>query len=164
MKLTQGLIPILTGYFLSSKQYPGTFFSFAYNLLMISPPYGEDAPKALTTLISGVTIFYRLIVMPDIARPTFLNAVNLLTSLDNLGINLIFGSPTKLNHTHIRHLTTHLTRETGVGPPGGRGGTCSAVAVTLRVQMNSARWHGDNVSSHSVGRWRHDGHSIPFKV
>jgi len=38
-----------------------------------------------------------------------------------------------------------------------------AVAVTLRVQMNSDRWRGDDVSSYSVGRWRHDGPSIPFK-
>ena len=56
---------------------------------MISPLYGEDAPKILTTLISEVTIFYRLVVMPDFATPTFLNAVNLLTSLGNLGINLV---------------------------------------------------------------------------
>jgi len=105
--------------------------------------------------------------MPDFATPTFLNAVNLLTSLDNLGINLIFGLPTKLNHVHIRHLTNNQpdgTRVLCVGLPGGHGGTCSAVAVTLRVQMNSARWRGDDVSSHSVGRWRHDGPSIPFKV
>ena len=77
-----------------------------------------------------------------------------------------------LNHAHIRHLTTHLTRDTGVMCwPRGHVGTCSAVhiisgavAVTLRVQMNSARWRGDDVSSHSIGRWRPDGSSIPFKV
>jgi len=117
-------------------------FSFAYILLMISPLYGENAPKILTTLISGVRIFYRLIVMTDFATPTFLNAVNLLTSLDNLGFNLIFGLPTKLNHAHIRHLTNNPpdgTRVLCVGLPGAHGGTCSAVAVTLRVQMNSAR-------------------------
>jgi len=36
--------------------------------------------------------------------------------------------------------------------------------LELRVQMDSARWRGDDVSSHSVGRWRLDGPSIPFKV
>ena len=54
---------------------------------MISPPNGEDDPKILTTITSGVTIFYRLIVMPDFVTPTFLNAVNYLTRLDNLGMN-----------------------------------------------------------------------------
>jgi len=57
---------------------------------------------------------YRLRTMADFATPTFLNAVNLLTSLDNLGISLIFGLPTKLYHAHIQHLKTHLTRDTGV--------------------------------------------------
>jgi len=132
---------------------------------MISSPYGEDAPEILTTLISGMTIFYRLIVMPDFATPTFLNAVNLLTSLGNLGINSTFGLLTKLNHAHIRQLRTHLTGDTGVmywPTRGARAVQC--VAVTFRVQMNSARWRGDDVSSHFVGRWRHDGPSIPFKV
>jgi len=97
---------------------------------MILPPYGEDAPKILTTLISGVTIFYRLLVMADFATPTFLNAVNLLTSLDDVGINLIFGLPTKLDHAHIRHLTTHLTRDRGVGLPGGNVQCCRCDAAS----------------------------------
>jgi len=106
-------------YILSSRQYPGTFFSFAYILLMISPPYGRDTPTILTTLISGVTIFYRPIMMPDFATPTFFNAVNLLTSLDNRGIHFIFGLPTRLNHAHIRHLTNN---------PPGTGHGCYVLA------------------------------------
>jgi len=45
--------------------------------------------------------------MPYFATPTFLNAVNFLTSLVNVEINLIFGLPTNLNHAHIRHLTNN---------------------------------------------------------
>jgi len=100
---------------------------------MISPPYGKDAPKILTTLFSGVTIFYRLIVMPGFVTPTFLNAVNLLTSLDNQGISLIFGSPTKLNHAHIRQITNNP-------PDTGNGcdvlayrGTCAGARAVLSL-------------------------------
>ena len=99
---------------------------------MILPSYGEDAPKILTTLISGVTIFYRLIVMPDFATPSFLNAVNLLTSLDNLGINLIFGLPTELNHAHIRHRTNNPS-DTGHGcfVLANQGGTWARAVLSL---------------------------------
>jgi len=69
--------------------------------------------------------------MADFAT-TFLNEVNLLTSLDNLGINLIFGLPTKLNHAHIQHLTSNPP-DTGHGCHvlAYQGGTGARAVLSL---------------------------------
>jgi len=48
---------MLTDYFISSKQYPGTFFPCLY---LISPPYGKDAFKILTNRYEWIDDFLQI--------------------------------------------------------------------------------------------------------